>query len=99
MIPGENQIITDAMAKGDAGTIEAMRDLFNLNDPYVVRYFKSLGNVFNGTFGISGTTGGEVGSFLFERMSISMQIGAIAIALSFLIGIPIGVFLARRNNF
>ena len=98
-IPGENSIITKASQKGGEAARQALREQFGLNDPLIVRYFTSLGNIFNGTFGLSGTTGTNVGPILFERISISIQIGMIAIALSIMIGIPIGVFLARREGF
>ncbi len=98
LIPGDNQIITSAKEKGDAATIIAIEELFDLDKSGIERYFISLGNILNGSFGLSGTTGTDVGPMLFERMSLSIQIGAIAISFSILIGIPIGIFLARRQT-
>lgn len=100
LIPGDPKIINDLIAaKADPAVIAIMRDMFNLNDPFIVRYFKSIGDLFNGTMGISGTYGVPVSEILFEKLSLSFQIGFIAIAFSILIGIPTGIALARRKSF
>ncbi len=98
-IPGDPKIVTDLMAsKADEATINATRDLFNLNDPFIVRYFKALGSLFDGTMGFSGSYGVSVSSILWEKIALSFQIGFFAISISIMIGIPLGVALARRTS-
>jgi ABC-type dipeptide/oligopeptide/nickel transport system permease component len=99
IIPGNPQIIDDLIAaKADEGVIQSMRDLFNLNDPFVVRYFKAFGDMFNGTFGMSGTYGVSASTIMLPKILLSFQIGFLAIAFSIIIGIPLGIALARRNG-
>lgn len=97
-IPGDNQIIAAAKEKGDPATIKRLEDLFYLNDSWISRYFKTLGHMFDGTYGLSGSTGRYVSESLFPRFSLSIQIGSIALALSLLIGLPIGIYSARRKD-
>lgn len=99
LIPGNPLIIDKLIAdKADEATIKAMMDKFYLNDPYIIRYFKSLGDMFNGSLGTSGTYGVNVSSIIFEKLLLSFQIGFMAIGFSIIIGIPFGIFLARRKS-
>ncbi len=99
LIPGNPKIIDDLIAnKAAPSVVQAMKDSFYLNDPYIARYFKSLGDMFNGTLGTSGTYGVNVSSIIFSKLLLSFQIGSLAIAFSIIIGIPIGIALARRKT-
>lgn len=100
LIPGEPKLITDAKQKGDPQTIMALQDLFHIGPSYGFfnRYFYALKQMFDGTLGISWTTGQIISDVFWQRLSISISIGALAIGFSALFGIPIGIFLARRET-
>ncbi len=100
LIPGEPKLITDAKQKGDEATILALQNLFHIGPSYGFfnRYFYALKQMFDGTLGVSWTTGQEISEVFWQRLSISVTIGALAIGFSAFFGIPIGIFLARRET-
>lgn len=97
-IPGEPKAITEVKDKVSPEVLERLRDLYNLNEPLGQRYLLSLGNIFNGTLGYSGSSFQEVSNIVFPKLLLSFQIGLISIGFSFLFGIPLGILFARRKS-
>lgn len=62
------------------------------------RYIWSIRGIFDGTLGISWDSGNPVSIGFWSRFATSVTIGFIAISFSFVIGIPTGIYLARRQN-
>ncbi len=65
---------------------------------YIMQYLFSIKGIFDGSFGTSWSTLQSVSSVLWGRLLISATIGLTAVVLSMLIGIPVGIFLARREG-
>ncbi len=78
-------------------TQQVQHDL-HLDKSYINQYFFSLSGMFNGTMGISWDTLNPVSIELWGRMLVSATIGFISIILSMIIGVPMGIFLARREG-
>ena len=79
-------------------TIQAIRDDLNLEDPLMVRYFKWLGGVVQGDFGRSYYSNQPVLEAITERVPVTLEIGAIAMAFGLLLSIPLGVISAYKAN-
>ena len=50
-------IPADQLANVDPAKMEALRELYGLNDPFILRYLKWLGQLLTGNFGYSTTSG------------------------------------------
>lgn len=99
-INGTPKIISDAIAdKAPQEVITALENKLGLHDSWMSQYGQSLSNIFDGTFGISWSHNGMTTSqVIWPKMIVSIQIGLFAIGLSIAIGIPLGIFLARRKG-
>lgn len=77
---------------------KAIEAKYHLNDPLIIRYFIYLKNIFLLDFGISMSflPGADLNSFVWTRFGTSMTIGVIALAITLLIGIPLGVFVGMK---
>ncbi|MBR1585567.1 MAG: ABC transporter permease [Clostridia bacterium] len=79
--------------------INALRDSLGLNDPFFVRLWNYLKSVFfHLDFGTSYTTGVSVVKELAERLPRTLMLGIISIAVSIVLGIPIGIYAATHQN-
>ncbi|MBI2183477.1 MAG: ABC transporter permease [Thaumarchaeota archaeon] len=77
-------------------TLEVIRAYYDLDKPVYVRYFLWLGKFFQGDLGRS-FAGGSVNEVIGAWTWTTLKLQVTAIVLSVLIGIPIGVFSARRQ--
>lgn len=89
---------------GVAGTPEkrkAMTHLFGLDQPLWRQYLNYLTNLLHGNLGYSeevNRLGQPVSTILREGVPVSLKLGGYALLLSLLIGIPIGLISALRQN-
>lgn len=77
-------------------------DRFNkengLDKPVMVQFFIYMGNVLQGDFGESIRFSRPVMLILVERLPLTMELGFTALVLAILVGIPVGVISAVRQN-
>lgn len=76
---------------------EQVRQNLGLNDPIPVRYAKWLGQIAQGNLGYSFITRQPVSARIGERMGPTLTLGLSALAVAFLVAIPIGVISATRQ--
>ena len=69
-----------------------------LDRPLVVQYLDWLRDIAAGDMGTSFFRGDSVAQLIRARGLLSVEIGVLAVAASWLIGIPVGVFSALRPN-
>ena len=97
ILPGDPaSIILGVGAQDD--TLAALRAEMGLNLPAPERYFRWITGILNGDFGKSYTYNIPVYSLIFERLSLSIPLALIAISLSTLLAIPLGVFAAANHR-
>ncbi len=82
----------------DADTLAAARARMGLNQPVPVQYIIWLGNVLQGNLGTSVLNGEPVLDLVLQRFATSAQMVLIAVALSVLIAVPLGMIAAWRQN-
>jgi ABC-type dipeptide/oligopeptide/nickel transport system permease component len=84
----------------DPEAVERLRELYGLNRPFVVQFGEYVWNLLQGDLGKSLVVFRDVpvSDMLFERLSISMQLGGISLLLLIVLGVPLGVLAAYRHN-
>ena len=78
--------------------IETLRTQMGLDQPIVVRYLEWLYGMVTGDFGRSLTYSSPVIDLVEERLAVSLPLALMALTLSTIIAIPVGVFAAARRG-
>ena len=78
--------------------IEAIRQFYGFDRPIAVQFFDWLTGALRGDFGRSYTLRQPVADVIFERLPVTMILGAAAIAFALLLAIPLGVWAAVKPN-
>ena len=99
LLPGD---VVDAMLTGDVGASaaakQAVRQALGLTDPLPVQYVKLVGGVVTGHLGTSLTSGEPIARVMGRAMPITAELAVLAVVLSTIVGIPLGVLSAVRPN-
>jgi peptide/nickel transport system permease protein len=74
-----------------------MRAQLGLDAPLVVQYAKWAGGLFKGDLGESFARRAPVSEVLAEAIPVSMGLGAASLALTFIIGVALGMYQAARR--
>ncbi len=85
-------------AKPTLEQIEAAKQALGLNRPLWEQFFLYLGDILRGDFGVSLITGQPVLADLFERAAATFEVVTLALLLVILMGVPLGVTSAVRQN-
>ena len=80
-----------------ADRVRIMADL-GLSDPLPIQYVRWLGDIGAGKFGKSFFRGDTVAELIRHRGPISAEIGVLALMVSWLVGLPVGILSAFRPN-
>ena len=81
-----------------AEDIERLRGLLGLDQPFVVQYFKFIGNAVQGNFGVSYEQGRPVSEILAERAPATLELALVSGLLAISFGIILGVYTAIRRE-
>jgi peptide/nickel transport system permease protein len=79
-------------------TVAALRSQYGLDQPLPVRYFRWVKSVFRGEWGYSFAYNQPVRSLLMVRARNTLLLTTLAMALAWLIAVPIGVWIASRRG-
>ncbi len=97
IVPGDPaQLMLGINATPEA--VEALREQMGLNQPMLIRYFSWIGGLLIGDFGISYTYSVPVSELVGERLWVSLPLALLALSLSTIIAIPVGLFSASRRG-
>lgn len=77
--------------------IRALRDRYNLDDPFFVQYGKYLGNLLTGDLGTN-FNGRSVSSMMSARWPVTINLALTAWAIEIVIGLTLGVVAALRRG-
>lgn len=99
LLPGDviDQIV------GESGTEtpelrQAVEERYNLTGNVVLRYFDWLGGLVQGDLGKSIISDRPVTEHLRERMAVTIELGLLALIISQLIALPVGIISAIRQD-
>jgi oligopeptide transport system permease protein len=77
--------------------LEAVRERYNLDQPFIVQYLLFLGGIFRGDFGIS-FSGQPVSEILAETFPVTLRLAVMAVAIEMFFGILIGLVSGLRKG-
>ena len=97
LLPGDPATIM-AGEDRDPAVIEQIRHQFRLDQPIPVQYVYWVKGVLSGDLGESMLIHVPVLDLILEKLPVTMQLGAMAIVIALLIGIPAGVISAVKKN-
>jgi peptide/nickel transport system permease protein len=97
VVPGDPARLMLGM-NASAEQVELLRNQLGLNDPLVLRYLHWAGGLLTLDFGRSYTYSVPVIELVRERVAVSLPLALIALALSTILAIPIGVYSASRHG-
>jgi peptide/nickel transport system permease protein len=97
VLPGDPAaIMLGTSARED--TLAALRQELGLDRPAIERYFHWVGGIMHGDLGMSLTYQMPVSTLVADRFSVTLPLSLLAIALSTLIALPLGVAAAARRD-
>ena len=97
LIPGD--VVVLMMEENQyADDLEAMRAKLGLNRPIYVQYFEWVGRALVGDLGESLYTRRPVAQELLTHVPVSLELGTTAIFFAVLLGVPIGIVSAVRQD-
>ena len=100
LLPGDiiDLIVGQAQVELSEETIAELRRQYGIDQPVYVQYFRWIGRVLVGDFGLSFRSHQPVIDIILPRLLPTLQIGGIALVFSALIAVPIGALSAARPN-
>lgn len=79
-------------------TVAALRDQLGLNQSLPLRYLSWVTGMLGGDFGTSYTYKTPVAELIADRLTVTLPLAILALALSTLIALPIGILAAARRG-
>jgi peptide/nickel transport system permease protein len=101
LLPGDPilMLVSKQTASSSApAQIEKLRAEYGLDRPMIVQFFRWLGGVFQGDFGVSINNGRPVFEDIIRRLPITLHLGILAMLISFFFGVLAGVISAVRRG-
>jgi ABC-type dipeptide/oligopeptide/nickel transport system permease component len=96
--PGD-YVEAQAPPRAKQETIDRIRHERGLDDPIYEQYFRYMGDLLQGDFGISQNPRGvPVEDVLLPRLWVTVQINSLALIFTWLIGIPLGTWAALKRG-
>ncbi|MBA3446105.1 MAG: ABC transporter permease [Pseudaminobacter sp.] len=97
ILPGDPARLMLGMNASEA-TVQVLREQMGLNQPLLPRYLDWAGGLLTLDFGKSYTYSVPVIDLIAERVVVSLPLAIMALVLSTVIAIPVGVFSAQRHG-
>ncbi|WP_222837467.1 ABC transporter permease [Marinobacter sp. F3R11] len=97
LVPGD-VAITIAGENASEERIQEIRELYGLNQPFLVQYGNWLLNAIQGDFGDSLLSGEPVLETIFRVFPNTLFVVVYAVILSVVIGVPLGIMASSRPN-
>ncbi len=88
----------DEMANISVERLDELRHELGLDRPILVQYGDWLWRALHGDLGTSIRYNRPVGSMIMKALPVTMEMGALALFISLLVAIPVGILSARRPN-
>ena len=79
------------------GVIEAIREQYHLNEPFIVQYLYYIGGIFTGDFGTT-YSGRPVADLLAQAFPITFRLAMLALAFEAIAGILVGLVAGLRKG-
>ena len=89
LTPGDaisHMIPPDQLANVDPSQLEALRQAYGLNDPFLLRYLRWLWELLHGNFGYSITSGVPIKDILLQLFPATLELSLAALVISTVLG-------------
>ena len=85
--------------RADPDDIARVRERLGLNDPFMVRYLRYIGDALRGDFGESYRyRGRDVMELLLPKLRVSLELNLVTYIVTLAIGLPVGFWTAMRQG-
>lgn len=81
----------------DEARLDALRERYGFDEPFIVQYFRWIGGVLQGDFGISFEWQQPVDQLIWERMALSVTLALATLVFTWALALPIGIYSAVRK--
>lgn len=91
--------MSDSGQTVDPAEIARMREIYGLDDPIIVQYWKWIsGILFRGDFGYSFEWGRPVSELIWDRMGATLGVSIASLLFVWAVSLPIGIYSAVRRH-
>ena len=97
ILPGDPAAITLGTS-ASPDTLAALRHDMGLDRPLLIRYLQWLAEAMRGDLGRSYTYGVPVAGLIFDRLAVTLPLAVLAVLLSVLIALPLGIAAVARRG-
>ena len=98
LAPGSAEQVLLGARPATPETINAIREEYHLNDPFLVQYAEWARDAVRFDFGRSIRTNEPVLDGISDRFVLTFQLGGLAFLITILLGVPLGVLAAVRSR-
>lgn len=81
----------------DSVRLDALRERYGLDQPFIIQYFRWIGGVLQGDFGISFEWQQPVSTLIWERLGLSFALEISTLIFAWGLALPIGIYSAVRK--
>ncbi len=81
----------------DQASMDKLREIYGLDQPVTVQYFKWISGFVRGDFGYSFEWNRPVSELIGDRLALTLLLSVISLGIMWLIAIPIGVYSATHQ--
>lgn len=103
LTPGDavsHMISPELLSNMDPAKLDEIRAAYGLNDPFILRYFRWLGEILRGNFGYSVSSGVPIINIIKDLLPDTLELAIAALLISTILGSLLGLFSAiRRGTF
>jgi peptide/nickel transport system permease protein len=81
----------------DQGRLDALRERYGLDQPFLVQYWRWISGVLQGDFGISFEWQQPVSNLIWERLGLSVCLELATLFFTWAVALPVGIYSAVRK--
>ena len=91
------QTLSESGEAVDMARLEALRERYGIDQPFLVQYLRWIGNVLQGDFGVSFEWRQPVADLIWERLGLSFILEFSTLIFAWGLALPIGIYSAVRK--
>jgi len=102
-LPPGDYVTTFAQTLSQSGDVvdqvrlDALRERYGLDQPFIIQYFRWIGGVLQGDFGISFEWQQPVSTLIWERLGLSFALEISTLIFAWGVALPIGIYSAVKK--
>ena len=97
LVPGDPALLMLGV-NAQPDTLAALRSQMGLDQPILTRYLAWVGGLARGDLGVSLTYGRPVAELVAERLTVTLPLSLLSLAISTVVALPLGLYAAARRG-